>query len=199
MRQLFRLAVRPLSWRPPLFLGIVHREGWVPGGGTVTSGVRQVAADDQEQLGRLRALFREYASTLSTPGCFQDFETELQALPRIYARPGGLWLALDGSGEAIGCVGLRLLDGRRGELKRLYVRSAGRGQGLGKALLEEALRAARSGGLTQVLLDTLPQMQAARALYLAAGFVPVPPYGSHPPGAECLALSLGPTVRPGGG
>jgi putative acetyltransferase len=163
------------------------------------SAVRRVAAGDEEQLGRIRGLFREYASTLSTPGCFQDFETELHALPRIYAPPGGLWLAVDGSGEAIGCVGLRLLDGNRGELKRLYVRSAGRGQGLGRALLEEALRAARGGGLTQVMLDTLPEMQAARTLYLAAGFVPVPPYASHPPGAECFGLSLGPTARPGGG
>jgi putative acetyltransferase len=164
-----------------------------------TSAVRQVAAGDEDQLGHIRTLFREYASTVSTPGCFQDFETELLSLSHSYAPPGGLWLALDASGEAVGCLGLRPLNGERGELKRLYVRPAGRGQGLGRALLEEALRAARAGGLTQVLLDTLPEMQAARALYLAAGFVPVPPYASHPPGAECFGLSLGPTARPGGG
>jgi ribosomal protein S18 acetylase RimI-like enzyme len=164
-----------------------------------TSVVRRVDAGDEDQLGRIRALFREYASSIERPGCFQDFETELMALPRIYAPPGGLWLALDGSGETVGCVGLRLLDGKRGELKRLYLRPAGRGQGLGRALLEEALRAAQAGGLTQVLLDSLPEMQAAQALYRAAGFVPVPPYASHPPGAECFGLSLEPMARPGGG
>ena len=164
-----------------------------------TAAVRPVVASDEEQLGRIRALFREYASTIEKPGCFQDFESELEALPRIYASPGGLWLAHDRSGQAVGCVGLRLLDGTRGELKRLYVRPTGRGQGLGQALLGQALSAARAGGLTQVVLDTLPEMQAARALYLAAGFVPIPPYGWHPPAAECFGLSLGPTARPGGG
>jgi len=40
-------------------------------------------------------------------------------------------------------------------------------------------------------LDTLPQMQAAIALYRRHGFEPTAPYGSHPyPGLICLGRSL---------
>jgi ribosomal protein S18 acetylase RimI-like enzyme len=161
--------------------------------------VRPVDPSNAHELARVRALFQEYAAAVGAEGCFRDFAAELEALPRVYAPPGGLWLATDRSDEAIGCVGLRLLTGKRGELKRLYVRPSGRGLGLGKALLEAALEAARAGGLTEVVLDTLPQMQAARALYRNAGFVPVPPYGSHPPTAETFGLSLSPgrRARPG--
>ena len=77
------------------------------------------------------------------------------------------------------------------EMKRLYVRPAHRGEGLGRALAETAIAVARHAGCTRIVLDTLPKMVEARALYRALGFRPIDPYLESPtPGALCFGLSL---------
>src|SRR5579884_1761661 len=83
-----------------------------------------------------RELFRAYAAGLGVDLCFQSFDEELAHLDTMYALLGGtLLLARDAaSGEAGGCVGLRRLDETTGEMKRLYVRPAIRGGGLGRQL-----------------------------------------------------------------
>src|SRR6185369_789052 len=77
------------------------------------------------------------------------------------------------------------------EMKRLYVRKAFRGLGLGRQLAEAALDAARQAGYASVLLDTLDDMEAARALYEELGFDEVPPYYHNPiAGAHYLKADL---------
>ena len=65
-------------------------------------------------------------------------------------------------------------EDRKLELKRMYLRQAQRGRGLGKRLLATALDWARANGAASVKLDTTESMQAARALYEAYGFRRVP-------------------------
>jgi GNAT superfamily N-acetyltransferase len=78
-----------------------------------------------------------------------------------------------------------------GEMKRLYVRPAHRGKGLGRVLAEAAIAAAREAGCARIVLDTLPPMRKAQALYALLGFKPIGPYLRDPtPGALCFALSL---------
>ena len=83
-----------------------------------------------------------------------------------------------------GCCALRPLDNcdypNAGEMKRLYVRKAFRAFGIGRELAEAALDAARQIGYTSVLLDTLDDMEAARALYTDLGFVEIAPYYHNP-------------------
>ena len=76
-------------------------------------------------------------------------------------------------------------------VKRLYVRPAFRGLGLGRQLVEAAMDAARQGGYASVLLDTLNDMEAARALYTDLGFHEIPPYYHNPiPGAHYLEADI---------
>jgi ribosomal protein S18 acetylase RimI-like enzyme len=78
-----------------------------------------------------------------------------------------------------------------GEMKRLYVRPQFRGLGLGRMLAEEILNQARRCGFTCVLLDTLDDMEAARALYDDLGFEDIPPYYFNPiAGAHYLKVAL---------
>ena len=142
-----------------------------------------------------RAIFREYADSLSIDLSFQDFESELADLPGEYDEPRGSLLLAWMNGEVAGCCALRPLDSvdypNACEMKRLYVRRTYRGCGLGRQLAEATLDAARRAGYASVLLDTLDDMESARALYEELGFEEVPPYYHNPiAGAHYLKANV---------
>ena len=139
----------------------------------------------------VRPLLREYASSLGFPLDFQDFEREVAELPGAYAPPRGALLLARVDGDDAGCVALRPLDAETCEMKRLYVRSAHRGAGLGRLLAEAVVAEARARGYASMRLDTVPGMEAAQALYLRLGFRQTAPYTVNPvPGARFLELEL---------
>lgn len=139
----------------------------------------------------VRVLFQEYAKGLGFDLCFQNFDREVAELPGCYALPdGGIWLAWQ-DGMPAGCVALRPIGDGRCEMKRLYVRPAYAGQGLGRALAEAAVAGARERGYRAVRLDTLESMTAANALYKKLGFGPIAPYRENPlAGALYYELTL---------
>jgi putative acetyltransferase len=160
--------------------------------------------DEPHELEATRAIFQDYAASLAIDLGFQNFDDELTNLPGDYAEPrGALLLALvntidtavpvnaqplqranGGLAHVAGCCALRPLDSadypNAAEMKRLYVRPEFRGVGLGRQLAEAILDAARGAGYACVLLDTLDDMESARALYEDLGFVEVPPYYHNP-------------------
>ena len=136
---------------------------------------RLAEATGAAELAIVRELFAEYARLVDEPCCFADFE------------PYKVFLLEDNAG----CVALRLLDAQTAEMKRLYVRAAHRGRGLGRMLAETAIDAAREAGCARIVLDTLPKMREAQALYQSLRFRKIPPYLEKPtPGAICFELSL---------
>jgi ribosomal protein S18 acetylase RimI-like enzyme len=143
-------------------------------------------------LATIRLLFQEYADSLGVDLCFQDFDTELATLPGAYRPPTGALLLAERDGDAAGCVAMRALEPPAvAELKRLYVRSSARGEGLGFALTEAALDLARQAGYARIRLDTLPTMAAAQTLYRRLGFREIAPYRSNPiPGALYMERDL---------
>lgn len=147
------------------------------------------------ELDAVRDIFREYASTLGVDLCFQGFDAELAQLPGDYAEPRGALLVAVVEGAVAGCCALRPLDtadySNAAEMKRLYVRKAFRGFGLGRSLAEAILDAARLRGYACVLLDTLDGMESARALYTDLGFEEIPPYYHNPvAGSHYLKVDL---------
>lgn len=149
-------------------------------------------ATSTHDLALARELFSEYAASLPFDLSFQDFERELADLPGAYAAPSGALLLAVEAGEAAGCVALRALTPDVCEMKRLYVRAAHRGSGLGRRLVDAILCEGRARGYARMRLDTVPGMEAAIALYRACGFREIPPYRPNPiPGALFLEADLG--------
>jgi ribosomal protein S18 acetylase RimI-like enzyme len=137
----------------------------------------------------------EYANSLDVDLCFQGFEQELADLPGEYAEPRGALLLAWVDGQLAGCCALRPLDAsdyaNAAEMKRLFVRPRFRGLGLGRLLTEAILDAARHADYSCVLLDTLDDMESARALYEDLGFSEIPPYYHNPfAGAHYLKVDI---------
>lgn len=137
------------------------------------------------EIAQARALFEEYAASIGVDLCFQNFNEELATLPGAYGPPRGMLLLAGPSERPIGCAALRPLPGGDqgvGEVKRLYVRAAARGTGLGRTLALRILSEARAIGYRELKLDTLPTMGAARALYASLGFRECDAYYRNPLG-----------------
>jgi len=148
-----------------------------------------------EEWELVRGIFTAYAQTLSVDLRFQDFEAELLSLPGDYAPPRGALLLAWVDGQVAGCCALRPLDTvdypNAAEMKRLFVHKAFRRLGLGRLLAEAILDAARLADYSCVLLDTLDEMETARALYEDLGFEEIPPYYHNPyAGAHYLKVDL---------
>ncbi len=152
----------------------------------------ELAASDFELV---RELFLDYQSDIGIDLSFQSFSDELQALPGEYAEPGGALILALVDGAPAGCVAFRAVPNsdypNACEMKRLFVRRAFRGFGLGKMLVDDIMTRAMQSGYSTMLLDTLRDMESARALYQEVGFVEVPPYYHNPlAGAHYLKVDL---------
>ena len=139
------------------------------------------AAETESDIAEARAIFREYETWLGMSLCFQSFEEELAELPGKYAPPTGRLYLARVEGETAGCIALRSLGDGVCEMKRLYLREAARGKGVGIALIEKIISDAVEIGYAKMRLDTYPpKMGKAVSLYEAHGFYAIPPYYHNP-------------------
>ena len=157
--------------------------------------VRFMTPKTAAELQETHLVFEEYAAQLGIDLCFQNFDAELADLPGDYATPQGALLLAYVNTDLAGCCALRPLDSvdypNACEMKRLYVRESYRRLGLGRQLVENILDAARVAGYHHLLLDTLSDMESARALYADLGFEEIPPYYHNPiAGAHYLKVVL---------
>ena len=150
-----------------------------------------VQAQTDQHWQQARLLVEEYAAALGVDLSFQDFGREVAHLAGEYGPPAGAFLLACDDGEPLGCIALRPHAPGTGEIKRLYLRPPARGRGVGRQLATTAIAAARDRGYTRLLLDTLPTMAEAQALYLSLGFRPIAPYRFNPvPGTVYMELIL---------
>jgi ribosomal protein S18 acetylase RimI-like enzyme len=157
--------------------------------------IRLSAPESPADWAAVRAIFLEYARGLGIDLSFQDFDAELAGLPGAYVPPGGVLLLATVDGALAGCGALRPLaapgHGNAGEMKRLYVRPAFRGLGLGRRIADALMAHARAAGQAAILLDVFDHMASARDLYRTLGFTEIAPYYANPlPGVHYLKADL---------
>lgn len=155
--------------------------------------IHLVAVSAPGDLASAAGLLREYRSAVGSEACFAGFEAEVEGLPGPYTEPGGrIFLARDGDALA-GCGALRPLARGVAEMRRMWTRPAFRGRGVGRALAEAIVAAAREEGYGALRLETLPGMAEAQALYRSLGFREIPPYvPAAAPGTLFMELGLRP-------
>jgi GNAT superfamily N-acetyltransferase len=111
-------------------------------------------------------------------------------LEAFTAARGGVFLVADLEGAPVGCAGLQRLEPATAELRRVFVRDEARGRGVGRALLEEVVTAARALGFERIRLDTGDRLHAARTLFLATGFRDIEDYNGNSYAAYWMELEL---------
>ncbi len=150
----------------------------------------------RRDVAAIRQLLIEYAAWMDIDLCCQNFDRELETLPRDYTSPRGALLPAETGVCVVGCVGLRPLVPDLGEIKRLYVRPDHRAAGTGRGLMTALIERAHHAGHRAVRLDTIPKMGAARRLYRELGFAVIPPYYFNPIAGK-VYLELRPDARRG--
>jgi ribosomal protein S18 acetylase RimI-like enzyme len=121
----------------------------------------------------------------------QNLDEEIANLPGDYAPPDGRLLLVLRGKETAGCAALRRFNSSACEMKRMWVRPKFRRCGLGRLLTEKLIREAPTIGYSQMILDSLPSLESALALYRSLGFREIPPYRYTPdPNAVFMQLYL---------
>ena len=152
--------------------------------------IQIIRAHKEGHYQKVRELFMQYADSLDFDLEFQGFSQELATLPGNYAPPGGCILLAEESGRLVGCVALRLLEGKICEMKRLYVRSGYRGRGIGRTLACSVIDRAREIGYEKMRLDTIATMNEARTLYYSLEFKNIKAYRYNPHDTNYMELEL---------
>lgn len=142
--------------------------------------IQLIVASDIKQFADGRMLFEAYASSLNFNLCFQGFTEELNSLDKQYNLPNGAMIIAYDTDKPIAVVGVRQFESGKAELKRMYTLPEYRGQKIGYQLLAKAITTATELGYKALLLDTLPEMQAAIKLYREFGFETIEPYRYNP-------------------
>lgn len=153
------------------------------------------AAQGPHDWEQAAAILAEYGGSLGVDLSFQSFERELADPAGSYAGGEEVFLLALVDDAVAGCCALRSLqdasEANACEMKRLYVRPAFRGFGLGRMLVETLMQRARESGFGTMFVDTLSDMEAARELYTSLGFEPTEPYYFNPlPGAHYFRVDL---------
>ncbi|MCJ2181562.1 GNAT family N-acetyltransferase [Novosphingobium sp. 1949] len=128
-------------------------------------------------VGEVQAALGEFAYALDASGLSSPEVT--------------FWSAWDGE-ELAGFAGLKRIDARACEVKSMRAAPSMRGKGVGRALMDHLIAAAREGGYETLFLETAvtPMHVPAVALYRSAGFVECPVFGDYRPGPHSLFMQL---------
>lgn len=144
----------------------------------------EVAYDKKDEI---RDLFTQYTnlliendSTFKEYLALQNYDDEISNLKEKYGAPKGRLYLASVAGETAGCIGLKPLDEKRCEMKRLFVKPQFRGRKIAEQLVKTIIEDAKEIGYKEMYLDTLPFLKGAILLYEKLGFIETDCYNNSP-------------------
>ena len=137
---------------------------------------RATAADDGDVTRELAAYLAFLGETLDAEGIDRD----IAQWQSVYdGGHGVLLVVVEPEGGIVGTAAVRRLQPEIGEIKRMWIRPAHQGKGLGRPLMNACLAEARALGFQRLRLDSERKLEAAVHLYRAYGFAEVPDYNGN--------------------
>jgi putative acetyltransferase len=100
-------------------------------------------------------------------------DQQLDCMFETYSQPRAAYFVVEKDGKIIGGAGISQLQNEADsicELQKMYFLNEARGLGLGAAMMDKCLAAAKDFGYKQCYLETMPYMEAAQKLYKKSGF-----------------------------
>ena len=139
--------------------------------------IRPAIGDDHDAVAReLRAYLAWLGEELDGEGLDKDIAHWQSAYDGARGR---LLVVEDPEGVVVGTAAVRLLEPGVGEIKRMWIRPAHQGKGLGRPLMDACLTEARALGCRRLRLDSERRLAAAVHLYRAYGFKEIPDYNGN--------------------
>jgi GNAT superfamily N-acetyltransferase len=139
--------------------------------------IRRARPEDDAAVARELAAYLAFIGDAFEPG---GLDHDIAHWQEEYCGPtGSLLLVQSPAGEVVGTAAVRLLAPGVGELKRMWLRPACQGLGLGRRLMDATLDEARRLGCRALRLDSESKLEAAVHLYRAYGFAEIPRYNDN--------------------
>ncbi|MEM0991243.1 MAG: GNAT family N-acetyltransferase [Pseudomonadota bacterium] len=139
-----------------------------------------IAHEDPDSADARWCLARYYDALSQSIGEPFDVSRSLDPDRDALRPPLGCFLIARSAGQAVGCCGLKGNGSDMGEIKRLWVSEAARGQGLARRLMDAAEGRAQALGINCLRLDTNRTLTAAIAMYRATGWTEIPAFNDEP-------------------
>ena len=139
-------------------------------------------ADAQVDAGEGGALAQAMRDEIAViyNGLELDGDSMPRAGPSELSPPHGAFLVGSSAGMPVCCGGVKRLDHRTCEIKKMYVIPQQRGRGVARALLHALEAKARELGYTVARLDTGPKQLNARGLYESEGYAEIEDFNGNP-------------------
>ncbi len=134
--------------------------------------IREIKPKDNAQIAQvIRDVLNEFGAP-KTGTAYEDRATD--EMFETYQKEKSSYFVIEQDDKIIGGAGFAALDNFEGnvcELQKMYFLPIARGKGLGSRLINHCLSNAKAKGFEQCYLETMPYMDAARALYKKNGFI----------------------------
>jgi ribosomal protein S18 acetylase RimI-like enzyme len=136
--------------------------------------------ETNEEISGAKKLIGEYIQWLNQDLSFQNISDELNNFPKKYEEPEGTFIIAKENNKIIGCIGIKKIENKICEMKRLFVNDNYKGKGIGKRLVAIIINEAKLRNYEKMRLDTLNTMETALNIYYKNGFYKIEPYYNNP-------------------